>query len=418
MYSAITILFCSVAFVGSFKKYYPLFIFMVFALGRTSDLVAFKVGNNSIEFVYLGSLIFFFRALKFLNDNYVSKLLLTTYLVYGLYIFLRFLIDDLSVMESYRYSRPLIIQINILTAFIYGSRYSVNPLLQSVYYASVAYMGYILYMVLTRNTLVFFHFATFGLAVAYIVTINLFFINQLVLPRYHLLSRFIGYTGIIGVFLGMSRGGMMAVMAPFLLMFMVDKSKRSRSLGLFLVVGVLVMASSFLLTSLLPSSYIYRHQGAANLNELFEVTQNVATISLRLARWQYLIDGFIDHPIMGIGFYEANSIFAHFRDAWQAHNYFLAILGGGGLLLFIPNLAVAAYPIKEFLSKISFIQHTLKSELILGFVLFLEVIIINFFNTYYYQMWSAVFIWCLLGMSLQLLMNTEFQSDRLEVAHA
>lgn len=413
-FSALTILFSCMALLGSFKKYYPIFVFMVFALGRTSDLVAFKVGNNSIEFVYFGSLIFFIRALKFVNYNYISKLLLTTYLVYGLYIVLRFLTDEISIMESYRYSRPLIIQINILTAFIYCSRYSVTPLLQTAYYASLVYMLYIFYMVLTRATLVFFHFATFGMAVGYIVTINLFYINQLVLPRFQSLSRIIGYGGIICVFLGMSRGAMMAVVIPFLLMFGIDKTKRSKSLGLFLVVGALIMASSYLLTSLLPSSYVYQHQGASNLNELLEVTQNVSTISLRLARWQFLINGFINHPIMGIGFFEADSIFAHFRDAWQAHNYFLAILGGGGLLLFIPNLAVTAYPVKEFLRKANIFQHSVNSELILGFALFLEVMVINFFNTYYYQMWSAVFIWCLMGMSLHLLVTADLRSHQWE----
>ncbi len=405
MFSALTILLCIGALLGSFKRYYPIFIFLVYAFGKTSDLVAFEVGNNTIEFVYLGSLIFFFRALKFTRNDYISKVLLGTYTVYGLYIILRFLIDDLSIMESYKYSRPLIVQINILTAFIYCSRYSATALLQSVYYASVVYMGYILFLVLSHTTLVFFHFATFGLATAYILMINLFYIEELVEPRFHFLSKVIGYIGIIGVFLGMSRGGMMSIILPFLMMFLFDKTKRTKSMWLFLVVGGLVMASSYLLSAVVPSSYVYQHQGARNLNELFQVTQNLSTISLRLMRWQYLINGFINHPFMGIGFYEAKSIFAHFRDAWQAHNYFLAILGGGGLMLFIPNIVITAYPIKEFLGKIDLIKQKINSEILLGFVLFLEIININFFNTYYYQMWSAVFIWCLMGMSFDLLTN-------------
>ena len=412
MFSGLTILLCLMALLGSFKRYYPIFIFLVFALGKTSDMIAFGVGNNTIEFVYLGSLVFFFRALKFIRFNYISKLLLATYLVYALYILLRFLMEDISIIESYKYSRPLIIQINILTAYIYCSKYTVTPLLQTAYYASVVYMGHIMYLIFYHGTMVFFHFATFGMAVAYIVTVNLFYIDELVQPRYHLLSKIIGYAGIIGVFLGMSRGGMMAIIVPFVLLFAFDKSQRTKGLGLFLVVGGLVMVSSYLLNALLPSSYIYQHQGASNLNELFQVTQNLATISLRLLRWQYLIDGFVQHPLMGIGFYEATSIFAHFRDAWQAHNYFLAILGGGGLLLFIPNVAVTAYPIKEFFSKIGQVSKKLDGAFLLGFVLFMEVIIINFFNTYYYQMWSAAFIWCLMGMSIHLL-TTKFTASHL-----
>ncbi|GJM29963.1 MAG: hypothetical protein DHS20C17_25980 [Cyclobacteriaceae bacterium] len=401
--SVLTILFSAVTFFGSFRKYYPIFIFLVFAFGKTSDFVAFQVGNNSIEFVYIGSLIFFVRALQFAKNNYITKLLLTTYFVYLLYILLRFLTDDLTIIESYKYSRPLIIQINILTAFIYCSRYSITNLLQCAYYASVAYMGYIIFLVLSHNTLVFFHFATFGLAAGYIVSINLFYIDELVEPRFHLLSKFIGYAGMIGVFMGMSRGGMIAIITPFLFMFIFDKTKRTKSMSLFLVVGGVVLLSSYFLNALIPSSYIYEHQGARNLNELFQVTQNLATISTRLLRWEYLINGFIDNPLMGTGFYEANSIFALFRDAWQAHNYFLAILGGGGLLLFIPNIAVTAYPIREFLGKLTSLKSNLNKEVLLGFVIFLEVININFFNTYYYQMWSAVFIWALMGLSLRML---------------
>jgi len=133
-----------------------------------------------------------------------------------------------------------------------------------------------------------------------------------------------------------------------------------------------------------------------------------------LLRWQYLINGFINNPLMGLGFYETNSIFANFRDAWQAHNYYLAILGGGGLLLFIPNVLLAVYPIKEFIGKIKLIKQKINTETLLGFVLFLQVININLFNTYYYQMWSAVFIWCLMGMSLYLL-STEFSSNNPQI---
>ena len=403
MYSALTILFSIIAFFGSFRRYYPIFIFFVFAWGSTSDLVAYKVGSNTIEFVYLGSLIFFFRSLEFVKNNFVSKLLLITYVIYGIYIMLRFLIDDVSIIESYKYSRPLIIQINILTAFIYCTRYTVTPLLQTAYYTSIVYMGYILYMVITRFTLVFFHFATFGLATAFVIMINLFYIEAFIPPRFRLLSKIIGFAGIIAVFLGMSRGAMTAIILPFLMMFVLDKSKRSKGLVLFLVMGALVFVSSYLMSSLLPSSYIYQHQGASNLNELFEITQNISTISTRLLRWDYLIDGFTNNPLMGLGFYETTHIFAHFRDAWQAHNYYLAILGGGGLLLFIPNIILAVYPVKEFMGKIKLIKSKANPEVLLGFVLFLQVININLFNTYYYQMWSAVFIWCLMGISLYLL---------------
>lgn len=410
MYSALTILFSIIAFFGSFRRYYPIFIFFVFAWGSTSDLVAFGVGRNTIEFVYLGSLIFFFRSLEFIKNNFVSKLLLITYLVYGIYIILRFLIDDVSIIESYKYSRPLIVQINILTAFIYCTRYGITPLLQTAYFTSIVYMGYIVYMVVTRFTLVYFHFATFGLATAFIILINLFYIEDFVQPRFRLLSKIIGFAGIIAVFMGMSRGAMTAIILPFLMMFVFDKSKRTKGVVLFLVMGALVFVSSYLMSSLLPSSYIYQHQGARNLNELFEITQNISTISTRLLRWDYLIDGFINNPFIGLGFYETTNIFAHFRDAWQAHNYYLAILGGGGLLLFIPNMVLAAYPIKEFMGKIKLIQQKVNSEILLGFVLFLQVININLFNTYYYQMWSAVFIWCLMGMSLYLL-TAEFSSN-------
>ena len=150
IFSALTILLSTVAFFGSFKRYYPIFIFFVFAWGSTSDIVAFGVGSNTIEFVYLGSLIFFLRSLEFVKNNYLSKLLLGTYIIYGIYLILRFLIDDISIIESYKYSRPLIVQINILTAFIYCTRYTVTPLLKTAYFASIVYMGYILYMVVTR----------------------------------------------------------------------------------------------------------------------------------------------------------------------------------------------------------------------------------------------------------------------------
>ena len=117
---------------------------------------------------------------------------------------------------------------------------------------------------------------------------------------------------------------------------------------------------------------------------------------------------------MGLGFYETKSIFAHFRDAWQAHNYYLAILGGGGLLLFIPNVVLAAYPVKKFIGKIKLVKQKVNTEILLGFVLFLQVININLFNTYYYQMWSAVFIWCLMGVSLYLL-TAEFSSNNPQI---
>ena len=417
MYSALTILFSIIAFFGSFRRYYPIFIFSVFAWGSTSDLVAFKVGSNTIEFVYLGSIIFFFRSLEFINKDYVSKLLVITYLVYGIYIILRFTVDDLSIIESYKYSRPLIVQINILTAFIYCSRYTITPLLQTAYYTSIVYMGYILYMVITRFTLVFFHFATFGLATAFIIMINLFYIEAFVPPRFRLLSKIIGFAGIVAVFLGMSRGAMTAIFLPFLMMFVFDKTKRTKGLVLFMMMGVLVFVSSYLMSSMLPSAYIYQHQGASNLNELFEITQNISTISTRLLRWEYLINGFINNPLMGLGFYETKSILTHLRDAWQAHNYYLAILGGGGLLLFIPNMILAVYPIKEFIGKIKLIKRNVNSEILLGFVLFLQVININLFNTYYYQMWSAVFIWCLMGMSLYML-TAEFSSNNPQVTDA
>ena len=82
--------------------------------------------------------------------------------------------------------------------------------------------------------------------------------------------------------------------------------------------------------------------------------------------------------------------------------------------MFIPNLVLTIYPVKEFLGKIKLFSQKISAELLLGFVIFLEVININFFNTYYYQMWSAVFIWCLMGMSLWLL-TEDFSSTQNEI---
>ncbi len=369
------------------------------------------MGSNTLEFVYIGSLIFFVRALEFLEYNYVTKLLLTTYLIYGLYVVLRLFYDDLSILESYNYSRPLVLQINIITAFIYCTRYSVTPLLRCAYYSSIVYMGYILFVIYTYYTLAFFHFATFGLAAAYITTINLFYLEKLVKPRFHTLARILGYGGIVGVLLGMSRGGMLAVIIPFAMLFIFDKSKRTKGIGLTLVLGLLILASSYLLNTILPSNYIYQHQGATNLSELFQISQSLDTISTRLLRWNYLINGFLNNPFMGIGFYEETAIFALFRDAWMAHNYFLAILGGGGLLLFIPNVVLTAYPIKKFVDNLKVVKDKINAENLVGFIICLQVININFFNTYYYQMWSAVFIWCLMGMGLYLLTTASFYED-------
>ena len=210
--------------------------------------------------------------------------------------------------------------------------------------------------------------------------INLFYFEDIVQPRFRLLSKIIGYAGIIAVFMGMSRGAMTAVILPFLAMFAFDKSKRTKGLIFFLVIGGLVFISSYLLANILPSSYVYQHQGARNLNELFEITQNISTISTRLLRWEYLITGFINNPLMGLGFYETKNIFASFRDAWQAHNYYLAILGGGGLLLFIPNIVLAAYPIKKFLGKVKLLKQNTDADILLGIVLFLQVMNINLFQ--------------------------------------
>ena len=415
MYSALTILLSTTAFLGSFRKYYPIFIFIVFAWGRTSDIIAFKVGSNTIEFVYLGSLIFFFRSLEFIKKKYISKLLIATFITYGIYILLRFLIEDISIIESYKYSRPLIVQVNILTTIIYCSRYGVKPLLQIAFLASISYMAYTLYMVITRYTMAFFHNASFGLAAAVVVLIPLFYKEDLVPPRFRLLTRVIGFAGIVAVFLGMSRGAMTAVIIPFIIMFVFDKSKRTKGLSFFLVIGGLLFVSSFLLSSIVPSTYVYQHQGASNLSELLEITQNISTISTRLLRWEYLIEGFLNNPLMGVGFYETEGIFASFRDAWQAHNYYLAILGGGGLLLFIPNIMLAVYPVRKFFGKIRMMNRNDNPEILLGFVLFLQVININLFNTYYYQMWSAVYIWCLLGISLYLL-TADYSSNKYEIS--
>jgi hypothetical protein len=403
MFTALTLLFSVVAAFGSFRRYYPIFIFLVFAWGNRSNEIAFGVGSNTIEFVYLGSLIFFARSLEFVKNRYITKLLITTFIIYGIYIILRFFIDDISIIESYKYSRPLIVQVNILTTIIFCTRYGVKPLLLITFLASISFMGYTLYMVITRYTMAFFHNASFGLAAAVVVAINLFYAEEIVPPRFRLLSKSIGFAGIVAVFLGMSRGAMTAVILPFIMMFMFDKTKRSKGLVFFLVIGALVFVSSFLMSNIVPTTYVYQHQGARNLSELLEISQNISTISTRLLRWEYLINGFVSNPLMGVGFYESKSIFASFRDAWQAHNYFLAILGGGGLLLFVPNVILAIYPVKQFLSKIPFINQNENPEILLGFVLFLQVLNINLFNTYYYQMWSAVYIWCLLGIAFYLL---------------
>jgi len=213
-------------------------------------------------------------------------------------------------------------------------------------------------------------------------------------------------------FLGMGRGGIIAVSIPVILQSIFNFRKRLFKVLLFLAIAIIsLFIINDYVSEIIPEALIYKHQGANNLKELFNNTQDVeTTISTRLNRWDILTKEFTDNYVFGgTGFRdpildEINEGF----NAWGAHNYFYAIAAGGGLFLLIPTLLFYVYIIRRTIKSF---RRGMTPMKLLGIGLIVNGININMTNCYYAGFYSAFVIWVSTGIGIYLLTIKEVKTE-------
>jgi hypothetical protein len=130
----------------------------------------------------------------------------------------------------------------------------------------------------------------------------------------------------------MTRSSYIAVMI-FLALAAIRRPKVSSLRSMYLVLGMLVLM--LLLLRLMPAvlAWIIRDPGS------------LATFSERIPLWKYLIPiMWQKSPYLGLGFYAASRVYALQQNAaiGTAHNAFVELLVGGGIISFLVFLAVLA----------------------------------------------------------------------------
>jgi O-antigen ligase len=294
------------------------------------------------------------------------------------------------------------------SAFVYCSHYGVEKLYRFIFFGSLAlfirffYLTYFLNQNVLHNAFLGF-LAAFALFYAYskietrtITILKVFYI-------------LIAVFGVMLTVLGMVRGGLLGISISITIMFihLVINSKNKMKITVFFVLSLII---AYYLYNNFSKTLLYKHQGSENLQELFEKSKDVEkTIATRLRRWDILWDLFLNNPILGVGFSKTylNNINVG-STVWGAHNYFIAVLSGGGLFVFIPIFVFYLKYLILILKKLLTLYH-IDFHFMWGIVLFLNVININSTNVYYYGLFGPIPIWTFFGAAIYELSQKQIQ---------
>lgn len=209
--------------------------------------------------------------------------------------------------------------------------------------------------------------------------------------------------------LGFGRGSILSIIITVfvIILYIYNKKEFNSSILFYALFGGIIVFYSF---DYLSGFFLYKHLGAESLTDLWSITQDTKSLMPRLLRWEILISYFEKDPIMAGGF--SRPILSRVNEgfrAWGAHNYFLSILGGGGLFLLIPTVLFYGKVLKKVFSIFVFDKmHSFNSYFGIGLILI--TININISNTYFIQVWSGASIWILFGFGLYLIFEGKYKT--------
>jgi O-antigen ligase len=180
--------------------------------------------------------------------------------------------------------------------------------------------------------------------------------------------------GLIPFFLGASRGSVVALLLPFMIISLVKFSRKIRVKTLF-ILGLFTMVTIFL------AAYVGTGVFTRVLRILHDIQYGGASV-VRLEIWSAAIDQFLSSPIFG------SSI--GMEKYFYPHNIFIEVLMSTGLIGFLPFALLIIYSFhKSFL----IIKH--RPEFIWITVLFWQGFILQLFSG---ALYTAVFFWSGLGL--------------------
>jgi len=400
-------------FFKSFKKSFPIIISILFVLNEIG-LPFSLISTEKITYLLTLMLLFkSFRLLKKIEINYLIKISIILTVIYILYILSFYYNNSFpDYRVFFRKTDPLIWQFYIFIGLVYFKRYGTNTFYKYIYIAMVLHLifwtGYVFIIPFRDYGIIgleAYHSATVGFTAAYIIGYNLLVKRK---P-----TKAIVFIVSLLPFLGMARGGIIAVTIAFVGYYIYKGHIKSLIYGL-LSIALIIYVSNYLIVNVIPQDFVFSHQGAHNLTELFAKSESAEiAIPTRLIRWQFLIYHFLINPIFGAGLLlkttNAGLDIDAFVDLWQGHNYFLSMLAAGGLFLSLPIIILTIISIAKSFKW--FISSGKNLNNIFGAILVLNVININFTNTYFASYWAGPMIWSLFAVGLYELTNKKSEAN-------
>lgn len=190
----------------------------------------------------------------------------------------------------------------------------------------------------------------------------------------------------VSFFLGASRGSVIALLLPFLIMFLVKRGVGEHS-KLFLILGVAVISLIYF-SDQLGSSLIARFTGIAS------DVESGSGSAIRTEIWKQALSQFIDHPIFGDGLRVIGF------DVYP-HNLFIETLLTTGIVGFIPFILL----IIAALRKSVYVFRKAPEYSWLGIV-FMQSLVQGMFSG---ALYTASWLW--LSMALMFAFQTNFNQN-------
>lgn len=378
------------------------------------ELFRSKIGSSGSGF-YFNEVFYWIFFIYFLTNkntfiDYNLKILLVIYVIFLFLIFIGYLKDPLPPMEVFKYSRVLNAHVVIFSTVCYCRIYGSKKLLEFLFWGFIIFNFRNIYGAYVLKEKIMLHSAVLGMASSYIILYSFLKLNLKELGIRRPLLLFLILLNAALPFLGMVRGGILAVGIAFMLVpFYFTYFNVRDMLVTFPVIITLGIISFSVFISLYPDSIFHHHHGSSNLSELLDDTKDINTIDLRILRWSILFDAFVDNPLIGVGFWERILADVHGPDeVWGAHNYFISILAGGGLLLSIPILLIHVLPLIKSMN-IVWNKIPVDGYFFVGIGCFLNVININMTNPFFGTRGIEVIIWTMFGVGIYEIYHKYYQ---------
>jgi hypothetical protein len=409
------IFFISVIYVlfSKFEKSYPAYMMLCFGFAQFSEMISLHINNLYIELSFVAILIFLFKSFRYIKLEKFDGLLIFVFVTTGIHMAVGAWTDNSGIIDIYKQYKIFFIELVVIITIIYCRRFGIHQLLKWLNRGCYIHIFMNIFTVIVLRSFQPFHQPTIGLAVAIILFLNR---PEIRFKKTNYIRNIFNLFLVVLPLLGMARGGILAVCIFFIFTI------RMKPANIFLVVFIsaaAIFAADTVMEKYKYSNIIFRHRGADNLTEILQDTfQSEETGGLRVLRWYLMIESFKKNVWMGIGFAKEDVYDLYSKgglgertlsSVWQAHNFYFALLGGGGLLVFMPHFLmhlIAFYKsIGDLISrKRSFIR-TFRGFLIL------EVIVINMTNCYYVFYWSGSIMWMCFGIAWYLIVKNPDDSE-------